>query len=198
MGYDCLHPRDSFPRFKEDITHNSDRIKRIVENLKHLVRQDTEELKEDVDVQEVLQEAAMILHNKIQKHTDAFMLDIGEGLPLVRGNSQQLEQVFINIILNALQALPERSAHVWVRSFLDESSNQLVVAVQDQGCGIEQEDLNRLTEPFFSTKTDSGGTGLGLSITASIIHRHHGTMEFDSECGRGTTVTIRFPIGKIS
>ena len=135
----------------------------------------------------------MILHNQIQKYTDAFTLQIPDGLPLVQGNSQQIEQVFLNTILNALQSLPDRTRSVRVSAKFDENENLVRVFVRDEGRGISERDLGRLTEPFFTTRTDTGGTGLGLSISRSIIEKHGGTIGFESREGRGTTVTISIP-----
>jgi len=184
---------DSFPRLASEITRNSDRIRRIVQNLKHMARQDTGGLNERLDLQQVLEATLMILHNQIQKYTDVCTLDVPDGLPPVLGNSQQLEQVFINILLNALQALPDRTRAVHIRARFDAGDGQVTVTIQDQGRGIRERDLGRLTEPFFTTRTDTGGTGLGLSISRSIVERHGGRMGFESAPGTGTTVTIRIP-----
>jgi len=164
-----------------------------VENLKHMSRQDTGEMTENVDIQQVLEAATMILHNQIQKFTDDCTLDVPDDLPPVRGNSQQLEQVFINVLLNALQALPDRTRGVHIKAGVDADDGMLWVDVRDEGRGISERDLGRLTEPFFTTRPDAGGTGLGLSISRSIAERHGGSMGFESVLGRGTTVTIRIP-----
>ncbi len=184
---------DTFPRLLSEITRNSERIRRIVQNLKHMSRQDTGELNQKVDVQQVLEAAVMILHNQIQKFTDACELDVPDGLPAVSGNSQQLEQVFINLLLNALQALPDRTKGVHISAGFDAVDTMLWVAIRDEGRGITERDLGRLTEPFFTTRPDAGGTGLGLSISRSIVERHGGVMGFESVLGSGTTVTIRIP-----
>ncbi len=184
---------DSFPRLLSEIANNSDRIRRIVQNLKHMSRQDTGELTENVDIQQVLEATVMILHNQIQKFTDACTLEVPDGLPRVWGNSQQLEQVFINVLLNALQSLPDRSRGVHICAGHDTDSGSLEVSIRDQGQGIAERDLGRLTEPFFTTRTDTGGTGLGLSISRSIVERHGGSMTFESRKGEGTTVNIRIP-----
>jgi len=193
-GLSFSEVRESLPRLLVDISNNSMRIKRIVENLKHLSRQDTGQLSNEVDVQAVLEESVMILSNKIQKYTDAFSMEVGKGLPGVRGNAQQLEQVFINVILNALQALPDRKAGVWVRAKYNSGKNHIRVTVRDEGSGIVKEQLDELKKPFFTTKTATGGMGLGLSISASILERHQGSMKFDTALGEGTTVTIKLPL----
>ena len=183
----------TLPRLLTEITSNSERIRRIVENLKHMSRQDTGELTEKVDIQQVLEAAVMILHNQIQKFTDACTLQVPDGLPPVVGNCQQLEQVFVNVLFNALQALPNRTRGVHISAGFDADDRVLWIAVRDEGCGITERDLGRLTEPFFTTRTDAGGTGLGLSISRAIVERHGGSMGFESQLGSGTTVTIRIP-----
>ncbi|MGB5409149.1 MAG: CHASE domain-containing protein [Thiogranum sp.] len=192
-GLSFSEARDSFPRLLSEITRNSDRIRRIVQNLKHMSRQDTGELTENIDIQQVLEATAMILHNQIQKFTDVFTLEVPDGLPSVSGNSQQLEQVFVNVLLNALQALPDRTKGVHMSANFDANNGVVWIAIRDEGRGISKRNLGRLTEPFFTTRTDAGGTGLGLSISRSIMERHGGSMNFESVVGGGTTVTIRLP-----
>ncbi len=192
-GQPFSEAHNNFTLLLSEITNNSDRIRRIVENLKHMSRQDAGELTENVNIQKVLEATIMILHNQIQKFTDICTLEVPDGLPRVRGNSQQLEQVFINVLLNALQALPERNKGVHICVAFDANADLLSIVIQDEGGGIPERDLGRLTEPFFTTRTDTGGTGLGLSISRSIVERHEGSMGFESILGNGTTVTIRLP-----
>ena len=192
-GLSFSEARDSFPRLLSEITNNSDRIRRIVENLKHMSRQDSGDLGERVNIQNVLEATIMILHNQIQKFTDTCIMEVPDGLPRVPGNSQQLEQVFINVLLNALQALPERNKGVHISARYDPGTDLLTIAIRDEGRGISERDIGRLTEPFFTTRSDAGGTGLGLSISRSIVERHGGSMSFESVSGVGTIVTIQLP-----
>jgi signal transduction histidine kinase len=186
--------RTTLPELLQQVGMNSTRIERIVENLKHLSKRDRSELESDVDLGAVLQEAVGILRRQIQELTDSFELHIPETLPRIRGSSQQLEQVFINVILNALQSLPDRQCRVSVEVDAEGDSGVVSIRVHDEGEGISHEHLEALTEPFFSTRADSGGTGLGLSISQSIIDRHGGRIEFESERDQGTTVTITLPM----
>lgn len=185
--------RDTFPKLLSDISGNSERIRRIVLNLKHMARQDEGEYDQVIDVQAVLETAMMILHNQIQKHTDNCSLHIPEGVPRIRGNSQQLEQVFINVLLNALQALTERSQSVQISVVHRPVSQCVDIQVRDQGCGVNERNIGRLTEPFFTTRKETGGTGLGLSISRSIMEKHGGKLLFESQVGKGTKVTICIP-----
>ncbi len=186
--------RENYTKMLTEISRNSERIRRIVQNLKHMSRQDAGELTEDVDIQQVLEATTMILHNQIQKYTDVYHLKVDSDLPRVKGNSQQLEQVFINLLLNALQAVTQRTEEVRIQADYNKDDDIIVIEVRDEGRGISERNLGRLTEPFFTTRTDAGGTGLGLSITRAIVEKHGGSMEFESTLGSGTRVTIRLPV----
>lgn len=198
-GLPFSEARTILPSVLDEINHSTLRVKNIVENLKHLAKRDQEILNETINIHDPLQAAIMILNYKIRKHTD-----ICEFLPtkiplMVKGNSCQLEQVFINVILNALQSLSDRKQHIWIRTSLETENQEetVLITIEDEGCGIAAAHLPQVTEPFFTTKTAMGGTGLGLSISNLIIKNHHGTLRFTSELERGTMVTIRLPLHKI-
>ena len=171
---------------------SSQRIKTIVENLKHMARKDTgTDGHIPVDIRSVIQSAILILQHQIKKHTDFFSVTLDDKMPWVVGNDQQLEQVFINLIQNALHSLPDRTHGVQVASHHDPEVGLVIIKIQDQGSGIPKENLNRLTEPFFTTK--SSGTGLGLFITNTIIKHHQGKITFTSQTNQGTVASIRLP-----
>ncbi|MCM8613735.1 ATP-binding protein [Accumulibacter sp.] len=186
--------RQTIVRGMSDIAGNAKRIQKIVDNLKHLGKQDRGHMDEPADVGRILLAVATLLDTRIRKCTDHFALDLPDSLPLVRGNVQQLEQVFINIIVNALESLPERSRSVRVSARAIPAEGRLVVEVADQGKGIPEDVMAQLGEPFFTTKAESGGTGLGLSISSSIVDRHGGMMRFESNADLGTTVRVDLPI----
>lgn len=186
--------REAVGRVVTDIRHNSERIRCIVDNLKHLVRKETGDMNSRVDLRQVLEEVQMILHNKIRKHTDAFAMDVPLGLPEVQGNAQQLEQLFMNLVLNALESLPSRDARVQVIARSTDDGAGVEVEVRDEGSGVRPEDMSRLTQPFFSTKTANGGTGLGLSIAAEIVERHGGELRFNPNPDGGTRARVLIPL----
>ena len=95
--------------------------------------------------------------------------------------------------MNALQALPDKSHEVSVATVFDEAAGQVVITVKDAGKGMDVTTMQRLTEPFFTTREQEGGTGLGIYISTTIIKEYEGSLEFDSEPGKGTTATIRLP-----
>jgi PAS domain S-box-containing protein len=181
------------PRLLDGIREGSRRITAIVQNMRDYVKEDKSGCHGSIDVNQLLHNAIAILWHHIHIHTDNFTTDLGEGLPPARGNGQQVEQVLINLITNALQALPDKKSGVHVTTGM-ENGESIIITVRDEGKGMDEATLAHLTEPFFTTRTDDGGTGLGLYISASIIKEHGGTLEFQSEPGTGTIAICRLPL----
>ena len=185
---------EGLPRLLEGIVKGSQRIEKIVGNLKHMARPDAGDLDHAVDLGEILPTALSLLQSQIHKHTAHCRLLLPPSLPRVRGNGQQLEQVFINLILNALQSLPHRDAGVQITASLEPEGEFVRVTVEDEGQGMTEEVRERVTEPFFTTRVKTGGTGLGLSICARIVQHHSGRMEIESQPGIGTKVSVWLPV----
>jgi PAS domain S-box-containing protein len=185
--------RQVVPKLITGMTESSGRIRAIVEKLKNFARRDKEILDCKIDLNEVIRAAASILNHEIVKGCRNFRLDLAENLPMVKGCAQQLEQVMINLLMNSLQALPDRAKGIRVATSVNAETGVVEVRVIDEGVGISPELMNRLSEPFFSTKLESGGLGLGLSISSSIVLEHNGFLDFTSEVGKGTTARVAFP-----
>lgn len=181
------------PELLQETQQAARRIKRIVDDLKDFVRQESSESGEIFDLNEVVRAATRMLANPIRTATDHFTLACAESLPPVRGNFQRLEQVVVNLTVNACQALPDRSRKLQLRTSFDPPTGEVLLRVLDEGVGIDPDNLPHLTDPFFTTRRDQGGTGLGLSVSARIVHEHEGQLEFNSTPGRGTIVTLRLP-----
>jgi polar amino acid transport system substrate-binding protein len=170
------------------------KIKRIVEDLKDFARKDSFALAESVDLNEVARAAVRLVENSIKKATSCFSIDCSEALPAFKGNRQRIEQVIINLLLNACQALTSKDQMISLRTYAQ--GEEIVLEIKDEGCGIPAEQLTHLTDPFYTTRREQGGTGLGLSISASIIEEHQGRFDFSSELELGTCVSIYLPIGR--
>ncbi len=191
--------RRELPAMLEEMQEGAQRIKRIVNDLKDFARRDEPRETELVDVNLAVRKAARLLDSAIRKSTGRFALHLAEDLPPVRGSAQRLEQVLINLLLNACQSLPDMDRGVSVMTRHDRQAHTVEILVIDQGRGIAPDHLPHLTDPFFTTKRDQGGTGLGLSVSAGLVKELGGTMEFhsvpqttpDAPCG--TTVTLRLP-----
>lgn len=175
------------------IIEGSQRIKNIVAGLRSYSVNKGSGHNEEIDINRVINYALLIIGHQIRKFTDSFEIDLGAQIPPVRGESSALEQMVINIVMNALQALPDKSCRAGISSSYDDKGDQVVIVVRDEGIGMPTETLARVFDPFFTTKHDKGGTGLGLSISHSIIKKSSGSIEFKSESGKGTIVTIKLP-----
>jgi len=195
-GMNYTEMRDNIPTLFSGITDGAKRIKHIVDELKNYVRDNTADLTQSVDINEVLKSAVSLLSNMIKNSTHQFSITYGKNLPLLRGNFQRLEQVLINLIQNACQALPDTRKGLFISVQWIEEKSTIVIKVRDEGMGIAPEKIPHITDPFFTTKTDSGGVGLGLSISARIVEEHGGALHFDSEIGAGTTATITLPVDR--
>lgn len=193
-GMKYTEMREKIPVLFSGILNGSKRIMQIVEDLKNFVRKDVSAAEQFVDINAVLQSAISLISNMINKSTDRFSVEYGRDLPALTGNFQRLEQVFVNLIQNACQALKKPTKGIFVSTSCDEEMKSIVVKIRDEGTGILPENLSQITDPFFSTKHDSGGTGLGLSISSKIVEEHGGRMIFDSEVGKGTTAEIVLPV----
>jgi len=115
-----------------------------------------------------------------------------EGLPLVRGDYNQIQQCIINLIFNSIDAMPE-GGKLSLTTFYSPSERTVLIRVIDTGCGISKKDLQHIFEPFFTTKSEGQGLGLGLSMVDGIVERHKGKIDVISEVGKGTTFSLRFP-----
>lgn len=181
------------PRLFSGIMESSKKIQRIVKDLKYFSGKDLISLKCQVDMESVVKSAISLTSNMIHKSTRNFKAVYEKNLPYVMGNFQNLEQVIINLIQNACQALESLDNGIFITITYNREHREIVAAVKDEGKGIPQKDLKYISEPFFTSKRSSGGTGLGLYVSSKIVNDHGGTIHFFSEPGKGTTVEVRFP-----
>lgn len=178
----------------EGILIGSERIKTITKSLTEYARADSGKLNELVDINKVIEMAILITNNLIKKSTNNFHVEYEKDIPQIKGNAQQLEQVLINLISNACQSLKDNSEIIKVQSFFNHEQNQVKINIDDEGIGIDKNDLKYIMNPFFTTKRNIGGTGLGLSVSYAIIKNHGGSLALKSEPGKGTTVKVSLPV----
>jgi PAS domain S-box-containing protein len=195
-GMPYTEMRENIPVLFSGILDGSKRIKQIVEDLRDFVRRDGSDMTQSFDVNGVIRSAISLLSNIIMKATTHFSVEYGDSLPPLKGNFQRFEQVIINLIQNACQALPNTQRGIFLSTFYDEKRECVIVKVQDEGMGISADILPHIAEPFFTTKHDFGSLGLGLSISSRIVKEHRGILNFTSEQGKGTTAEIVLPVPK--
>lgn len=179
-----------------DMQHASLRIKEIVEDLKNFVRIDSnDELdgRTNFDLNKVVQSSLRLLDNEVHKSTEHFSVHYGENLPLIYGSAQKIEQVVLNLVINACQALQKRQESIVVETGQNIQSREIFLKVKDQGSGIHAEHVQHLFNPFFTTKRKHGGTGLGLFISQKIVKAHHGRLELRSLPNQGAVAMLYLP-----
>jgi two-component system NtrC family sensor kinase len=135
----------------------------------------------------------MLLGKREAFQNIVIVADFADGLPPVHGDKNQLQQVFVNLSLNACEAMPGGGT-LLVSTSRDHGG--VVVKVTDTGCGIKESQLDQIFEPFFTTKPVGKGTGLGLSVSYGIVQQHGGSLEVESQEGKGTTFTVVLPGAK--
>ncbi|MGD0584478.1 MAG: transporter substrate-binding domain-containing protein [Oryzomonas sp.] len=185
--------RNEVPHMLGEMLEGSKRIKRIVEELKDFARQDDNTGSDLFDLNQVAQTAVRLVDSSIRKATVHFSAEYAADIPMVRGNTQRIEQVVVNLLLNACQALPNTECRIALATFRVSNARIVALTVTDEGVGIASEHIPRLTDPFFTTRRETGGTGLGLSVSAGIVNEHGGTLKFNSTPGAGTTVILTLP-----
>lgn len=185
--------KEEIPVMLHEMLESSNRIRRIVEDLKEFSRRNESGLDDKVDLNAVVRAALRLMDSALRKATNNFKVDYAIGLPLFRGNGHRIEQVVVNLVLNACQALTSKDQSIHLRTYALPHTEMVVLEVRDEGEGIDSETLERITDPFFTTKRETGGTGLGLSVSDGIIKAHQGRMEFASLPGEGMRVRILLP-----
>jgi len=176
----------------EEINHNNriacDRIINIIRSLKNFARLDEAERKR-VNIHEGLDSSLILVHHQLKNRIE-IVKDYGV-LPEIECFPNQLNQVFMNLLVNAAQAIPGRGTLTIKTLHL---GNEIQVKISDTGVGIPRENMRKIFDPGFTTKGVGVGTGLGLSICYKIIQDHRGRIAVESEVGRGTTFTITLPV----
>lgn len=186
--------REETPRLIAGLSEGARRIQAIVETLKGFVRQDPEGSEVCIDINRTVRMAMTLLSHEIRKYTGDVSVELAGDLPYVLGKSQQIEQVVINLVTNALHAVAGNGGGLWLSTSYDRAEELVIITVQDDGVGMTKDELERVAEPFFTTRSAQGGTGLGVSISLSIVKEHNGTLVYASEPGHGTTVSVQLPV----
>lgn len=194
-GLEYSRIRDELPSMLSDMVAGTKKIRRIVDDLKDFARETPDRLDELVSLNHVLEVAIRLVDKTIRQSTDHFSVEYASDLPNFYGNEQKIEQVLINLIVNACQALDSPAQSIKIRTFM-KNAQTLGLEVSDQGHGIEPEHITRLCDPFFTTRREQGGTGLGLSVSSRIVQEHGGSLIYDSIVGQGTTALITLPIAQ--
>jgi two-component system, NtrC family, sensor kinase len=187
--YDMLGDEEK-KHYMEDILNQTERIQKIMRNLLDFSRQKKTELVEH-DPGEVVERSIGLVINHIKLANVKLHKSIEADLPPIVMDAPQIEQVLINLFINAIQAMPH-GGDLFVEVKQDQAGKAVIIKVRDTGSGIPKDILPKVFDPFFSTK-GTKGTGLGLSVSYGILRQHNGEISVESEEGQGTTFTIKLP-----
>lgn len=166
------------------------RIETIVNEFMLLAKPESEKALVDTNVVEIVQYAVSLFRHQIKQQNVQVEKVIDSDIPNINSDPKRLNQVFINLVKNSLEAM-EDGGELLVSAYYDKDEQSLVFKVQDSGKGIEKEQLERIGEPFFTTKEK--GTGLGIMVTTKFVESLGGSLHYDSEVGKGTTATVTLP-----
>ncbi len=177
--------------FIKDILVQTERAREIVHNLLQFSRMKKAAIRERVDLAQLIENTFALLKNELKITHTRVQSSFEKGVAFVLGNPNQLQQVLVNIILNAIQAMGEGGS-LKVDLTVDKDKHKALISIEDNGTGIPKEVIEHILEPFYTTKKD--GTGLGLSVSYGIVKDHKGDIRIESQEGKGTKVIIELPL----
>ncbi len=184
-----LEPDDPARENLQEVVRQAERCRNIVRGLLEFARQ-SEPHVEPLDLNHVLEDTLALVARQSMFFNIAVVRALDPALPRVMGDRSQLQQVFMNLLLNAVQAMEEKGTITLASRQVD---GFVEISVSDTGCGIPPDKLGRIFDPFFTTKPSGKGVGLGLSIAYGIVTKHGGDIRVESEVGKGSTFTVRLP-----
>jgi signal transduction histidine kinase len=186
--------RQDLLKLIDNLSHGSQRINAIVSRLKDFARiRDSQKLK-PVSIRQVAERAVTMAHYEIRRHLKTCVLEIPDGLPRLRSDDQAIEQILVNLLLNACQAADKPDAWVRLTAAMDEETDWLMrISLSDNGCGMDADTQRHIFDPLSTTNGGRSGTGLGLSIVHNLVESLEGRIEVESLPGEGSSFHIFLP-----
>ena len=192
-GFTYEFLEDNLPQLVADMDMAANRVAKIVSDLKNFSKQSNVAEKTALQVNTAVKNALRLAQTTLRKSGVQIELELGEDLPLMHGNLQSIEQIILNIIINAIQAIDHDNGLIRIRSGFQKRDGRILIAISDNGRGISAAVADKLFLPFVTDKQEEGGTGLGLSVTYGLVQTHGGDISFETRQGKGTTFTISMP-----
>ena len=184
--------QEKFTQYLDLVEKESDRCSHIVSNLLDFSRKSPPAFA-PVDVADLLGRCAALSKHKLELQNINLLSDIHKDIPLVEGDFNQLQQCVINLIFNAIDAMPQ-GGDIVIKAYMDHPGNLLIISVEDSGTGIASKDLSHIFEPFYTTKKEGYGVGLGLSTVYGIMEQHNGSVEARNRSDTGTAFLLKLPL----
>jgi len=186
---------DDFRTYLGHVVNETERCARIVRNLLVFARHSTQAWAPQ-DLNEIVQRTLSVINHRLELGEVTPKLELAPDLPLLNCDASQMQQIVINLVLNAAESMAQGC--VTIRTRHDGERDSVVLEIGDTGSGIPSENLARIYDPFFSTKGEGQGTGLGLAVVYGIVKAHGGQIDVDTAVGRGTTFSVALPLGGVA
>ncbi|MBW2176612.1 MAG: PAS domain-containing protein [Deltaproteobacteria bacterium] len=183
---------EQFQHFLSIMSKELERCGSIVSGLLSFSREIPLEYK-SIDLNEVLDAVITLTRHKMELQNIRLVRNTHSGTLVVKGDNNRLQQTFLNLLFNAIEAMPE-GGRLEITSLLNREKREALVEIKDTGCGIRKEYIDHIYDPFFTTKKEGEGTGLGLSIVYGVVNNHRGKIAVESTEGKGTVFTLRLPL----
>ena len=191
LTYDFLE--ENSDRLLSDMDMAANRVAKIVSDLKNFARQSNVVDKSSMQINTAVENALRLAQTSLRKSGVELEVDLASDLPLLKGNLQNIEQIILNLVINAVQAIDHDQGVVRIATGFQHKDRRIFVSITDNGCGVAPDISDKLFDPFVTDKQAEGGTGLGLSVTYSLVSAHDGEIVFKSNKEKGTTFNVLFP-----
>ncbi|MBT8371082.1 MAG: hypothetical protein KJO34_08980 [Deltaproteobacteria bacterium] len=192
-GFTCGFLEDNLSQLVADMDMAANRVAKIVSDLKNFSKQSNVAEKISLQVNTAVKNALRLAQAVLRNSGVKIELELDEDLPEMEGNLQSIEQIILNIYINAIQAIDHDNGLIRIQTGFEIKNGRILITISDNGRGISPEIVDRLFLPFVTDKQDQGGTGLGLSVTYGLVQAHGGDITFDTHQGKGTTFMIALP-----
>jgi CheY-like chemotaxis protein/anti-sigma regulatory factor (Ser/Thr protein kinase) len=191
LTYDFL--KENLDQLLLDMDMAASRVAKIVTDLKNFARQSNITDKKAIQLNTAVENAVRLAQTTLRKSGVSLDLELAPDLPLMKGNLQSIEQIILNITINAVQAINHDQGKVKITTGSQKKYGRIYISISDNGRGVAPSIADKLFDPFVTDKQAEGGTGLGLSVTYSLVKAHDGEISFQSNEGKGTTFNVSFP-----
>lgn len=191
LTYDFL--KNNLPELLSDMNLAANRVAKTVSNLKNFTKQSSIADRQPLQINTIVENALRIIQTTVEKSGIELKLNLSDNMPLIDGNLQSLEQVIINITINAIQAIDHDHGEIEISTGMRNEGRRVFISISDNGKGIDPSISDRIFDPFITSRSDDGGTGLGLSITRNLVEAHGGDITFKPHEGKGTIFIISLP-----
>jgi signal transduction histidine kinase len=190
----CCSILGTMPQVIKGISNSTLKLEQSVSYLSELSGQSSASASSTVDINPLVTRCSTMIQHQIDNYTNRFRLDL-KGTPAVlSGSAELLSQVILNLLMNALLSLPDRTCAVVISTSCDPATGQTLICVRDEGIGISDDYFPHIVKPFFTTWQERGCVGLGLTVADRVVRNYGGELSIDSEVGKGTNVSVMLPL----